>query len=47
MEPTKEQMDDIKGRILNELRVLQETYMNVFHIINENKCNQKIEKKLN
>ena len=27
MEPLKEQMNDIKGRILNELGVLQETDM--------------------
>ena len=47
MEPPKEQMDDIKGKILNELRVLQETYTKDRKTLTKINVTKKLKKKLN
>ena len=46
MEPPKEQMDDIKGKILNELRVLQETYTKDRKTLTKINVTKKLKKKI-
>lgn len=47
MEPPKEQMNDIKGRILNELGVLQETDMKDRKTLTKTNVTKTLKKKLN